>query len=114
MVADTTMLWQKAKGQELIADFKKAHRLSAWGVLGLTTDGLPFLLTHPVAFRRHYWIKTRFREKVSRRLHKFKPESQLLFSPTVIPDFTRDDRCVVSHTKCTGPLTPVSQGGAPP
>jgi hypothetical protein len=65
------MLWLKAKGQELIADFKKAHRLSAWGVLGLTTDGLPFLLTHPVVFRRHYWIKTRFREKVSRRLHKF-------------------------------------------
>ena len=29
----------------------KTHRSSAWGVLGSTTDGLPFLLTHPVVFR---------------------------------------------------------------
>src|SRR5712692_4897881 len=30
---------------------QKTHRPSAWGVLGSTTDGLPFLLTHPVVFR---------------------------------------------------------------
>ena len=30
---------------------RKTHRSSAWGVLGSTTDGLPFLLTHPVVFR---------------------------------------------------------------
>jgi len=27
---------------------EKTHRLSAWGVLGSTTGGLLFLLTHPV------------------------------------------------------------------
>jgi hypothetical protein len=36
--------------QEVKAGFKP-HRLPAWGVLGSTTGGLPFLLTHPVVFR---------------------------------------------------------------
>jgi hypothetical protein len=26
----------------------------AWGVLGSASDGLPFLLTHPVVFRSMY------------------------------------------------------------
>jgi hypothetical protein len=30
---------------------KKTHRMLAWGVLGSASDGLPFLLTHPVVFR---------------------------------------------------------------
>ena len=30
---------------------KKAHQMLAWGVLGSASDGLPFLLTHPVVFR---------------------------------------------------------------
>ena len=29
----------------------KTHRMLAWGVLGSASDGLPFLLTHPVVFR---------------------------------------------------------------
>jgi hypothetical protein len=37
--------------------------LSAWGVLGSTTDGIPFLLTHPVVFRSHYLSKNPSREK---------------------------------------------------
>jgi hypothetical protein len=30
---------------------QKTHRTLAWGVLGSASDGLPFLLTHPVVFR---------------------------------------------------------------
>ncbi len=30
---------------------RKTHRMLAWGVLGSASDGLPFLLTHPVVFR---------------------------------------------------------------
>jgi hypothetical protein len=30
---------------------KKTRRMLAWGVLGSASDGLPFLLTHPVVFR---------------------------------------------------------------
>ena len=30
---------------------EKTHRTLAWGVLGSASDGLPFLLTHPVVFR---------------------------------------------------------------
>ena len=30
---------------------QKTHRMLAWGVLGSASDGLPFLLTHPVVFR---------------------------------------------------------------
>src|SRR5258708_35628297 len=30
---------------------KQTHRMLAWGVLGSASDGLPFLLTHPVVFR---------------------------------------------------------------
>src|SRR5271157_3884444 len=33
---------------------KKTHRMLAWGVLGSASDGLPFLLTHPVVFRSMY------------------------------------------------------------
>jgi hypothetical protein len=36
--------------------YNKTHRPSAWGVLGSTTDGLPFLLTHPVVFRSIYTV----------------------------------------------------------
>src|SRR5437660_7334128 len=43
------------KSRELIAKLK-THRPSAWGVLGSTTDGLPFLLTHPVVFRSIYTV----------------------------------------------------------
>ena len=32
---------------------KNAHRPLAWGVLGLATDGLAFLLTHPVCFQEY-------------------------------------------------------------
>jgi len=55
--------WLTARSQKLEAEFKKTHRLSAWGVLGSTTDGLPFLLTHPVVFRSHYLGKNPSREK---------------------------------------------------
>jgi len=33
------------------AQKRKTHRMLAWGVLGSASDGLPFLLTHPVVFR---------------------------------------------------------------
>jgi hypothetical protein len=33
---------------------QKTHRKLAWGVLGSASDGLPFLLTHPVVFRSMY------------------------------------------------------------
>jgi hypothetical protein len=33
---------------------QKTHRMLAWGVLGSASDGLPFLLTHPVVFRSMY------------------------------------------------------------
>jgi hypothetical protein len=39
-----------AKSQQPRAH-KKTHRMLAWGVLGSASDGLPFLLTHPVVFR---------------------------------------------------------------
>jgi hypothetical protein len=32
---------------------EKTHRMLAWGVLGSASDGLPFLLTHPVVFRSY-------------------------------------------------------------
>ena len=35
----------------MLADELKPTGRLAWGVLGLATDGLPFLLTHPVVFR---------------------------------------------------------------
>jgi hypothetical protein len=41
--------------------------LSAWGVLGSTTDGLPFLLTHPV-FSGVFPIKTQNRAKVAEKM----------------------------------------------
>jgi hypothetical protein len=42
-----------ANSQELAAK-QKAHQMHAWGVLGSASDGLPFLLTHPVVFRSMY------------------------------------------------------------
>jgi hypothetical protein len=62
-----TLLWPRAKSPRE----KNTHRLSAWGVLGATTDGLPFLLTHPVAFRSICLVKTHVGKKVSRRSIKF-------------------------------------------
>jgi hypothetical protein len=43
----------KLKSHELKAQQpkQKTHRMLAWGVLGSASDGLPFLLTHPVVFR---------------------------------------------------------------
>jgi hypothetical protein len=63
--------WLNSQRLELMAESQKTHRLSAWGVLGSTTDGLPFLLTHPVVFRSHYWVKTHPGKKVSGRPVKF-------------------------------------------
>jgi hypothetical protein len=40
-----------ADSRKLIAGKEKTHRMLAWGVLGSASDGLPFLLTHPVVFR---------------------------------------------------------------
>src|SRR5580704_1685818 len=66
LISDEPIYRTKSAAPNRSDQQNKTHRSSAWGVLGSTTDGLPFLLTHPVVFRSHYPVKTRLSEKVSR------------------------------------------------
>ena len=43
---------------------RNAHQMLAWGVLGSASDGLPFLLTHPVVFRSISIIKRQKSDKL--------------------------------------------------